>query len=335
MARVSVIVTTHDRPAMLDQALSSVRAQTFGDIEILVCDDASPPSTAEVVAVHARADGRVKYLAESVRVGQPAVSGRGLGAASGELISFCNHDDAWEPAFLARMVEVMDARPEVVLAFSDHWIMDEVGRVDVDATEANTRRWRGDSLAPGLHRPFARMALVDQSLPLAMAVVFRSSQVARALPLPAEVGFVYDLWISYLLARTGAAAWYEPERLTRYRVHAGGAAARAGANADAEYRVEIARSFAYVWSAAAQDERLAGIAPELEAKLARSLTDLGVRLVRAGRPAEARSHLARALRLDPSARAVAGLGLAAVPMGAHGGRLLARARRRLGPARSR
>lgn len=291
---------------MLDQALASVRAQTFKDIEILVCDDASPPSTAEVVSAHAGQDGRVRYLPGSQRVGQPSITLRGLGVASGGLIAFCNHDDAWEPDFLARLVEVMDTHPEVVVAFSDHWIMDEAGRVDPAASEANTRRWKRDRLAPGPHQPFARLALVDRSLPLAMAALFRRSEVGLG-DIPAEVGFVYDLWISYLLARTAAPAWYVPERLTRYRVHAGSATSRSGV--DVEAGVEIARACCWVWAAAAQDERLADVAPELRKKLAGSLTDLGIRLVRAGRSTEARPHLVRALRLDPGPRAAVGLGL--------------------------
>src|SRR5436309_14122755 len=40
--RVSVIISTYDRPAMLDRALASVYAQTFDDYEVIVVDDCSP-----------------------------------------------------------------------------------------------------------------------------------------------------------------------------------------------------------------------------------------------------------------------------------------------------
>ena len=40
--QVSVIISTYDRPAMLDRALASVHAQTFSDFEVIVVDDATP-----------------------------------------------------------------------------------------------------------------------------------------------------------------------------------------------------------------------------------------------------------------------------------------------------
>ena len=70
-------------------------------------------------------------------------------------------------------------RPGVVLAFSDHYKIDEQSRIDPAATEANTRRWRRDVLSPGLHRPFWR-CLVEMSIPVAQAsAVLLNGKFAR------------------------------------------------------------------------------------------------------------------------------------------------------------
>jgi hypothetical protein len=69
---------------------------------------------------------------------------------------------------------------------------------------------------PGRHQPFRDLA-VAQTLPIAMSAVFRRDAVdVSSLP---DVGGAYDLWLSYLLSRDGAAAWFVPQLLTSWRIH--------------------------------------------------------------------------------------------------------------------
>jgi len=98
---------------------------------------------------------------------------------SGEFVAILNDDDVWEPAFLSQLVPHLLNDPDVVLAFSDHYIIDEQSRIDPAATENNTRRWRRDVLSPGLHRPFWR-CLVEMSIPVAQAsAVLLNGKFAR------------------------------------------------------------------------------------------------------------------------------------------------------------
>ena len=47
---VSVIIPAHNRAPVIDRAIKSVLAQTFQDFELIVVDDASSDTTAEVVS---------------------------------------------------------------------------------------------------------------------------------------------------------------------------------------------------------------------------------------------------------------------------------------------
>jgi glycosyltransferase involved in cell wall biosynthesis len=47
--RVSVVIPTYNRKAVLLESIASVRQQTFGDLEILVCDDGSSDGSREAV----------------------------------------------------------------------------------------------------------------------------------------------------------------------------------------------------------------------------------------------------------------------------------------------
>jgi len=57
-AALSVLVAVHNGEAFLDACLSSLRAQTLTDIEILCVDDGSTDATPKILRNHAATDGR-------------------------------------------------------------------------------------------------------------------------------------------------------------------------------------------------------------------------------------------------------------------------------------
>jgi glycosyltransferase involved in cell wall biosynthesis len=91
--RVSVIVPTCDRPALLRQALSSIRAIEGLDLtfEILVCDNGSAAETPAI----AEEFGAI-YLKAPTH-GPSAARNVGLRTATGEYIAFLDDDDVWLP----------------------------------------------------------------------------------------------------------------------------------------------------------------------------------------------------------------------------------------------
>ena len=299
-----MILTTCDRPDYLDQAIASVRAQTFTDFEVLVCDDASSEETAVVVARHAAEDVRIVHHRRPRRVGFSLNVVRGLHEATADLFTIINDDDAWEASFLEKTVTAIREHPQASIAFSDHYIISEDGRVDLEATDENTKRWGRDDLAPGLHRSFMREALIAQAVPAVMAAVFRCSTLDLN-DFPPEVGGHYDLWLTYMACRDGSGAFYVPERLTRYRVHRQSATARAG--------VALAESSVYIWTRLIEDDRLVSIRDDLRIKRQSALTTLGVRQLRDSQRDLARHTLLAAVRQRPTPRAALGLALTLAP----------------------
>ncbi len=93
--RVSVLVTTHNRKALLPKAIESVLKQSLSDWELVIVDDGSTDGTAAVARAFAERDRRIKYL-EGDRVGRIAVvSNRGLAAAQGAYVAILDDDDYW------------------------------------------------------------------------------------------------------------------------------------------------------------------------------------------------------------------------------------------------
>jgi hypothetical protein len=94
----------------------------------------------------------------------------------------------------------------------------EDGSIDVEATEANSRRYGRAALPPGDVENAVDFVLIKNGLPLAMAALFRKDAIDLSL-LTADVSGSYDFWISCLLAASGKKFFYVADRLTRYRVH--------------------------------------------------------------------------------------------------------------------
>lgn len=302
MPAVSVILTSCEQPAYLDEAIRAIRSQTFSDFELLVCDDASGPHVQQVIARHATEDTRLRLLRAPHRGGVFANLMQGLQAATAPLLSYCNDDDAWEPTFLAAATSALRDHPTAVLAFSDHYIMDEAGLVDLDASDENTRRWGRDRLPGGLHEPFIDLAVVAQAVPMAMCTVFRRDVINNAA-MASQSGGHCDLWLAYLASRTGGAAVYLPQRLMRYRVR------RDGMTASRDPR--SAEASIFIWRQLLTDERLAFFRSSLRVKLYDAHLGHGLALLDDA-PAARRAFFA-ALRTRLDWRALAGVILTAAP----------------------
>src|SRR4051794_20421491 len=96
----------------LGGAVESVLRQSFTDLELLIVDDGSTDRTVEVARGFAAGDARVRVL-QQPNAGPGPARNTGFGAARGRLFAFLDSDDAWDEAFLAEHVAVLDARPDV------------------------------------------------------------------------------------------------------------------------------------------------------------------------------------------------------------------------------
>jgi glycosyltransferase involved in cell wall biosynthesis len=116
---VSVIIPTHNRAALLAEALASVTAQTFRDFEIVVVDDGSTDKT---LATLGRCDS-LRVLRHPARRGVAAARNLGIAAARGAWLAFLDSDDLWLPEKLARQMAYLEKRPGLLLCQTDEtWV---------------------------------------------------------------------------------------------------------------------------------------------------------------------------------------------------------------------
>lgn len=107
--KVTVAITTYNRPDMLRRAISSVVRQTHTDLEILVCDDASSYDVASLVAEFD--DPRIKLVSAETNGGVVANRNRALQSATGEFFCFLDDDDIYLPEKVERSLSMAVSHP--------------------------------------------------------------------------------------------------------------------------------------------------------------------------------------------------------------------------------
>ena len=305
---VSVIIPTYNRPDLLREALTSALAQSYQHLEILVRDNASTDETRKVI--QSFSDPRIRYHRHPENVGPTENVIGGCREARGEFVAHLHDDDLWEPDFLEKLVPPLQQNSDAAIAFCDHYIIDAGGAIDPARTHRNTHRWKRHLLKPGLHCPLHRIALLDKSIPLSMGAVMRRAAIDwNDVP---NLPSAYDLWLLYLISRDGRAAYYVPERLTRYRVHSNSETTQGRMRGDQGYLMCCEQML--------EDDRLMEIWPDLRIEYARSCADLGVTLVRRGRVNEGRPCLRRSLEIRWNWRAFTLYGLSFTPFLSRGDR---------------
>jgi glycosyltransferase involved in cell wall biosynthesis len=206
---VSVIIPCYNHRDTVAAALQSALAQTFTDREIIVINDGSPDDTAEVLRPYV---DRIRYY-EQANAGQAVARNRGIELSRGEFIALLDDDDTWPEDKLAWQVELMRARPEIVLVYGEDVRVDREGRVLPPTPRRGYKRPSGR-----VHGDFLEgcwIASPGQTL-------IRRSALERIGGFDAQI-WGSDDWDLYLrLAKVGQ-FHYENRLALNYRVHGGAA----------------------------------------------------------------------------------------------------------------
>jgi glycosyltransferase involved in cell wall biosynthesis len=125
--RVSVGLPVYNGERWIAESIESILSQTFPDFELIICDNASNDGTEEICRRYANADPRVRYLRNAENIGGTRNHNLTAQLARGEYFRWAGHDDRCEPNLLERLVEILDTRPEVVLAYSPSIAIDDGG----------------------------------------------------------------------------------------------------------------------------------------------------------------------------------------------------------------
>jgi len=95
---ISVIVPVYNRGHKIKRAIDSVLSQTFKDFELIIINDCSTDNSVQII--NEFSDSRIKLLHTSKNSGAAVARNIGIKNAKGEIISFLDSDDFYEPEIL-------------------------------------------------------------------------------------------------------------------------------------------------------------------------------------------------------------------------------------------
>jgi glycosyltransferase involved in cell wall biosynthesis len=112
---VSVIIPTYNRGPLLIEAIDSVFAQTYKNVEVIVVDDGSSDDTLERLEPY-----RSKIsIVNTNHGGAPHARNAGMKVAKGRYVAFLDSDDRYLPHKLALQVQILDRFPDVGAVYSE------------------------------------------------------------------------------------------------------------------------------------------------------------------------------------------------------------------------
>jgi len=91
----------------LGEAIDSIRSQTFEDFEVVLVDDGSTDSTAQIAEAACEGDTRFRLVQQS-NSGPGGARNAGLDSTDTELVMFLDSDDLLRPTMLGDMVRAID-----------------------------------------------------------------------------------------------------------------------------------------------------------------------------------------------------------------------------------
>ena len=105
---ISVIIPAYNAETFLAKTLESVLSQTYQNIEILVVDDGSTDTTAEIVKSFAKKDSRISLL-QQPNAGVAAARNLAIEKSRGEYIAPIDADDIWYPQNLEKQLKCLNS----------------------------------------------------------------------------------------------------------------------------------------------------------------------------------------------------------------------------------
>lgn len=209
MPRVIIGALLYNHAEHVREAIESVLGQTFTDFALVLVDDGSADSTGEIAREYAEQDRRVTYYRNGERLGLVHNSRKAFALArercpEAEYFAWATDHDLWHPRWLQQLVDVLDAHPQVLLAYPLNrrigpggellkrkpWVFDTAGMTNRSARlRLGIRRMRAGNMLYGLYRVSAlqragvyrRIVIPDRLLIAELSLYGQFKQVSEVL----------------------------------------------------------------------------------------------------------------------------------------------------------
>lgn len=156
--KISVILTSFNRPVWIKDSLRSIRSQTHGDVQLIVIDESETFDIRPVVESFHFSDVVVKHF--DIKPQERRLSNRlsvncnlGLSLATGDLVCFLADDDYYYPAWLEAAVKYFKKHPATQAAFGKLVYSDSPKMLLPEDPAPATLRWYPEAV----EKPYGKL----------------------------------------------------------------------------------------------------------------------------------------------------------------------------------
>src|SRR6267143_3420783 len=202
---VSVVVPYYNHAPVIEATLRSIMKQTMRPAELVVIDDGSSDESPRVID-RVLSDCRFpcELIARENR-GLCATLNEGFEQTRGDYFAYLGSDDLWLPDFLKARINLLESRPDAVLAYGHAYFIDEQNAI-IDSTADWARYADGD----------AREMLLETTAPMSPTVLYRRKALEHERWNDKSELEDYDLYLR--LSAKGEFA-FDPRILSAWRRH--------------------------------------------------------------------------------------------------------------------
>ena len=139
--KVSLGIPVYNGERYLEEALESLLAQSFEDLEIVISDNASTDATEEICRTFARNDDRIRYWRSDRNRGVLHNFNEVFRRSQGQYFKWAASDDVCGRDYLLHAVQKLDEDPSVVLVWAKTVGIDEQGarvRLPYEVSDLNS-----------------------------------------------------------------------------------------------------------------------------------------------------------------------------------------------------
>lgn len=104
---ISVIIPVYNVEKYIDRTLNSVFAQTYKNFEIILIDDQSSDSSADIIKKYQETHPEIIYYLQSENRGAGYARNKALELAKGQYVAFLDADDMWKPDKLEKQIDFL------------------------------------------------------------------------------------------------------------------------------------------------------------------------------------------------------------------------------------
>lgn len=219
---VSVVIPVYNVEKFIKQTIECILNQTYKNVEILLIDDCSPDSSADIIKSMAIDHPEIKYHKLEKNSGAAVARNKAIELAEGQYLAFLDSDDLWKPTKLEKQVALMKER-------NAEFVYNAIEMIDENGNVIKGKRRVKDVVSYSF--------LLHNTVIATSSVMLDISKIGKfQMPL-IRSGQDYATWL--MLLRNGRKAYGIDESLTQYRRTEGSLSSKKSKNWKKVWNIQV------------------------------------------------------------------------------------------------